>query len=380
MKSKLIIFLIAFIFASCKSFKEYSNQEYVLKENSKQNFIYSSNKPLLEVSINNHKGLFLFDTGATTSIITDSIFLNSIKTTTNLKKSTSIKNASGLQIQGYKILTNQITSDLFDSKNILFSYYKVDENKLTINNCFANNENNSRIGILGMNHFMQSEKTIALNFDENTIQVVEDSFDKTDFIELKAELKITRKKIIIPLEINHKTIEFLFDTGNSGGLFTKDGEISETIPAEEGEMLLGNFDSFSTQTIKYFKNLNISNFPISIENQNITSFNPFHTNSMGMKFISKFNWIIDFKNKKVYIKKNKNNFESNAVQNNSLQVAAINGELIIGFKNKSVQNFNIGDKIDSVNQEKVTSENICKMAELLNKTPDWNTLKIEIKK
>ena len=227
---------------------------------------------------------------------------------------------------------------------------------------------------------MQSEKTIVLNFDENTIQVVEDSFDKTNFIELKAELKITRKKIIIPLEINHKTIEFLFDTGNSGGLFIKDEEIIETIPAEEGEMLLGNFDSFSTQTIKYFKNLNISNFPFSIENQNITSFNPFQTNSMGMKFISKFNWIIDFKNKKVYIQKNKNNFESNAVQNNSLQVAAINGELIIGFKNKSVQNFNIGNKIDSVNQEKVTSENICKMMELLNKTTDWNTLKIEIKK
>ena len=42
-----------------------------------------------------------------------------------------------------------------------------------------------------MNHFMQSEKTIVLNFDENTIQIVEDSFDKTNFIELKAELKIT---------------------------------------------------------------------------------------------------------------------------------------------------------------------------------------------
>lgn len=378
MKQYCFFFLL--LLTSCTSFKEYSNQEYQLKEKGKQNFIYINNKPLLEVTINNKKGMFLFDTGATSSIITDSIFLNSIKTTNNLKKSTSIKNASGVQINAYKILTNQVESELFNSKNILFSYYKVDQKISTVNDCLPTQDSSSRTGIIGLNNFIQSEKTILLNFDENTIQVIDKSFDTSNYIELNAEIKQTRKKISIPLVINQKKIDFLFDTGNSGGLFIKEEENLGLTPNEEGEMLLGNFDGFSKQKIKYYKNVSISNFPTSIDPLNITSFNPFQTNTMGMKFISKFNWIIDFQSKKIYIQKNKNNFETNSIQNNPIQVAAINGELLIGYKNKSVQNFNIGDKIDSVNQEKVTSENICKKMELLNKTPDWNALEIEIKK
>lgn len=377
MKNYLI--LILYILTSCKSYKDYSNQKYELIEKGKQTFKNNNNDLILEISVNNYNGNFLFDTGASGSIITDSLFLNKITTQNNLKKTQSLSNASGFKLDAFKIKIEEIKSSIFDSKNIIFSYYKI-KNIENTQNCIKKNNINNQIGIIGLNNFINSDKTVSLNFDDNTIEILNENCSKNGYIETKGKIKLLNKKIIFPITLNNKKIEFLFDTGNNGNLFIEEKEFSKFTPDFEGEMIIGNFNGYTTQKIKIYKNVIVTDFYTPIENQNITSFKPFKTNTMGMKFISKFNWLIDFKNKKVYIQKNQNYFETKITQANNIQVIIINQKLIIGFKSKEVKNYNLGDEIISVNNKNITNENICEVHDLLNSNTNWDNLKIEMKK
>lgn len=381
MKNTLSIIIVS-LTISCTSFKDYRNQEYKLIENGKQSFVIKNNLPLLDITINNQNRYFLFDTGANTSIITDSVFLNKIKSETNFKKSNSLTNASGFTVDSYKIVVEKITSPVFDSKNIILSYFKLGKNSYNSKTCKNNNINEiiSEAGIIGLNNFINSDKTIYLNFDNNSIEILNENCDKKGFNEISVIFNKLNKKIIIPIILNNKKIDFLFDTGNNSGLLIKDSELKNLNADYEGEMILGNFNGYSVQKIKTFKNMAITNFPINIQNQDITSFNPFLTNTMGMKFISKFNWLLDFKNQKIYVQKNQNLFEKNSNNINSIQSIVIENKLLIGFKSTSIIKFKINDEIISINNTPITSENICEMQNLLNSTKNWDQLNIEIKK
>ena len=105
-------------------------------------------------------------------------------------------------------------------------------------------------------------------------------------------------------------------------------------------------------------------------------------NTLGIEFIKNYNWIFDFKNSSVYYKRIKNQekevFEIPKIQ---IQSISINEKLFIGFKtNFYTGKYNINDEIISINNQLITSENICEMQNLLNSTSNWDEFKIEIKK
>ncbi|OGS80765.1 MAG: hypothetical protein A3G95_07515 [Flavobacteria bacterium RIFCSPLOWO2_12_FULL_31_7] len=377
MKKQLLPLLL--IITSCKSFQEFSEQEYTLNEFGKQNMIIKDNKPLLEVTVNNEKGYFLFDTGATGSIITDSLYLKKIKSKENLKKTRSLTNASGTTIEAYKVKTDEIKSEIFDSKKILLSYYKLSTSQKNVIKCSKDNLLDKEIGIIGIDNFINSDKTVLLNFDNNTIEVLNENCNKNGYFETDGKIQKLNKKIYLPITLNNKKINFLFDTGNNSNLLIKENEFINLTPDYEGQMIIGNFNGFSIQKIKSYQNIAFNNFYFPIENQNIISLNPFKTNTMGMKFINKFNWLLDFKNKKIYIQKNKNPFEDKLTIPKDLQVLNLNGKLIIGFKSNKTKKFKINDEIISVNNIAINPENICEMQNLLNSTTNWEDLKIDAK-
>ena len=55
-----------------------------------------------------------------------------------------------------------------------------------------------------------------------------------------------------------------------------------------------------------------------------------------------------------------------------------NNKIFINFSLDKISKYNLGDEITSVNNQKVTPENICEMQDLLNKTEDWSTLNLEV--
>ena len=50
--------------------------------------------------------------------------------------------------------------------------------------------------------------------------------------------------------------------------------------------------------------------------------------------------------------------------------------MIISAKQKGFSEFNLNEKIISINSELVTESNICEMNDLLNKTQKWSDLNI----
>lgn len=101
---------------------------------------------------------------------------------------------------------------------------------------------------------------------------------------------------------------------------------------------------------------------------------------LNQQFIKKFNWIIDPKNQRVYCKPidiNKLYVIYKIPKRNQLSGVS-NIKIFINFSLDKISKYNLGDEITSVNNQKVTPENICDMQDLLNKTEDWNTLNLEI--
>lgn len=376
---KLQLIGLFFILVSCKSYNDFVEQEYKLKEFSKQTFLLKENKPLLELSINNHQGVFLFDTGANISLIKDSIFLSKIINNQNLRKSRSLSNASGLRVNSYKIKIDEIKSPIFDSKKIFFSYFELKNKKMSNEECLNLKDLDKTVGIIGLDNFISSNKTVLFDFDNNSIEIFNENVSKFGFTEAVGEIQKLNGKIYVELILNDKKIKFLFDTGNSGGLFIKENEFENFIPDFEGEMMIGTFNGISNQKIKIYDNVTVKGFFNSKEKQTVTSFKPFATNTMGMKFLNKFNWLIDFKNKKIYFQRNKNNFELEKSEAKQHQVLNLNNKLVIGFKSIEFAKYNLNDEIISVNNTKVTPENICEMQNLLNSTDNWEVLNLDIK-
>ncbi|MET0759202.1 MAG: hypothetical protein ABWZ56_02195, partial [Flavobacterium sp.] len=97
-------------------------------------------------------------------------------------------------------------------------------------------------------------------------------------------------------------------------------------------------------------------------------------NLIGVGFMKNYNWVIDFKKGKVYYKKIKENHLE--ITTNKVR---INNDKIIYSQSNNIKQLSIGlgDEITSINNQKVTTANLCEMQELLNKTEDWTTLQLE---
>lgn len=102
---------------------------------------------------------------------------------------------------------------------------------------------------------------------------------------------------------------------------------------------------------------------------------------MGREFVRKFNWIIDFKNEKVFIEQINANIGENHLSINIIKklknlALVINDNLIVISSN--YPNIKKGSVLKKINKETVTSSNICEFERLLlTNSESWDKLDIE---
>jgi len=380
MKNLLLVILCVSV-ASCKSFKDYQNQSSKLLEGKSQKFTIENNQFIVRLYVNNKEGDFLFDTGAMVSAITNKDYINAFSLTKeNYYTSAKIKGATGTTIQSNHFISDTIYSEIITGKKNIFRHIIIDGKKT---NC--SEKSASTDGIIGFDIFKNAGQPILLDFQNLKITVLSSNYQTNGY--KKLDVKIPTQigsKITFPLIVDGNKMEFLFDTGNNGGLIisNKDNKIDPKKMFVEFETLVGSVDKMSNEKIKIYKDVTLGYNRILDMQINISSFPKLITNTLGISFIKHFNWILDFKTGAMYMKQISE--IDNAEQNSeltkfSLKSGVINGKLIIGFKNSSINtNLNIGDQIISINNQKITPENICEMQELLNKTPDWGTLNIDV--
>ncbi|MDR2207006.1 MAG: hypothetical protein LBE36_12725 [Flavobacteriaceae bacterium] len=381
MKNIVYLLVLSVVLTSCKAMKMYKKEEIVAKPSGVQKFEIKNKRILLTSKIDNKDCLLFFDTGAMVTDITDTLLISNFST---LEKSTFGSGTDALG-KNFSILRfpASFENDLFSSKNKVITY--VSKAKST-SGCPAPANVDKIQGIFGIDFFEYSETNFLLDFSNSQIEVVsqekQNQLIAEGFKEIKSKFpSFSLMKIF--LNINGKEYAMDFDTGNTSSL---------VLPYKEVE----NFKNLQTQKaigITHFSVAGASesnttyyynDAPISVGNENVKSALTVSENlkiyNVGLGFIKGFDWIIDYKNKKVYYRKNNLEISTEStspkigamIQDEKLKIVLLAGEFI--------NQYNLGDEIVSVNGEKVTTENICEMRNLVLTTEDQNTLKIEIKK
>jgi len=181
------------------------------------------------------------------------------------------------------------------------------------------------------------------------------------------------------LSIEGVEYPFLLDTGYSGAIiFSEDKE--RTFKNNSKLELEGSvFQTVSSttngkETIYEKMPIRFSDYDLNVK-MNVSG--SIKAQNIGIEFIKGFDWLIDYNHNKVYIKRNQNKIEDTFKRTVSYYAKVQEGKLLISVKEKSQTRFNLGDQIIAVNGHQVLPENICQLLDLLNKTEDWYTLKIE---
>ncbi len=282
---------------------------------------------------------------------------------------------TGAHFEKYKMYGNfipyQIETELFKiNSGVLVKFYK-NTPCLT----FADKP------ILG-NNFVGSS-TLILDFENNKISLYNDSvaiskISKEGYSLVKSSPYKRSKIFNLHLSVDSVESPFLFDTGapitimSSEHYKTKDGDqiIEGSIAHDIGGTAPEGDNYISDREFKISDNLSLTN--------NVTYINNLENNVLGMNFISRFNWIIDYKNNEVYCKPIKETQEKHKYF--YYRAFTEDGKLIVIAKNKNETAFELNSVIKSVDGVQITPENICDYINLLNSAENWNNFKIEIEK
>ncbi len=370
MKIKNIYIIpLLFLLQGCKLLSLINNEEVITKKGSVEV------KPpglFVNIDVDNVKSIpFMFDTGANfTVIINDSIIDKDNKR--KVFKFGSMNTPDGSKTR-QELTALYIKTPWFESKNKVVALFVSTRSKC-----------NTKIpyyGILGFDAFMKSNLILELDNDNNRINsYINTDFDKEKLNGFsKIDAVFDRKQIEIPLTINGVTGNYLLDTGNTSSIvmpYSKQLDfISTNKIVTEGKSFQSLKAAFGNETT-ILQDIHVKigdmnfNAPVLMVPNGINK-------NMGMEAIKQFNWFINFTTKEVFIKKN--SVLAKEIKIKKIYFTTISKDKILVIaKIKGNNKYSIDDEITSINDQKVSPENICQMQDLLNNTEDWSTLKLEI--
>ena len=373
MKFKLLILgSVVSLFCSCSSIQRFARQE--IKTNiSCADIIFEEKMPLVVLDVDKIQRRFLFDTGATTSCITDSIVIQTLsnKEFTTLGSATG---ADGKKIKS-KLYVSDMQSELFASENKVLTFIDMPANK-------CNSRRSRFSGILGMDVFFDKHLSMKMDFTNNkvcniTTDQIHTLLQQEPYNMVKSKFKY--KQIYVFLTIEGKEYKFKLDTGFTGSITMPIKNAS--FQSKQKTELVGSFyltiTSFTDGNETLYEKIPMT-FGIENLEAKINLSGTIVGQNIGIEFMKGFDWIIDYNKSKVYTKRNANKIENVFANKITYYTRVEKEKLWIVLKEKSQTKYNLRDEVVSVGKVKVTSENICELQELLNKTEDWNTLELEV--
>ena len=224
-----------------------------------------------------------------------------------------------------------------------------------------------------------------IDFTDNQMYEIPDSLsiDTTEFIPIKC--KLYRDVLWVYPRINGVEYECIFDTGNGAADFLLQDEQRGGNPLENDYVFEGSFGQAigghtDKQTFVLADQERLSLASVDKETEVMYVKSLAH-NNMGLKAISKYDWIISSRGGKLrmYARPHTTDvvkpFEASAYR-----VSTADGTLkILNRLIDGNEKFKVGDQIISVNGEKITEENICYYYDMLTENKDWSGLEILVK-
>jgi len=378
---KAILILAVLLLTSCKTLKIVSNQDVHFNFAS-QKIELKNNILLVNCDIEDEQRSLIVDFGATSSILFDTLVIPNYskreKGTFGSVKSADSKKSSSAWI------ALKTKNNLVNSVNKAFVVLPIYSESIQRYDCINIEKKDLPIGIYGYDLLSSDDISTVIDFDELTItninnEEVHNSL-KNGFQEVKSEFSSRWFSIFVL--INGIEYNFKFDTGFTGD-FTIPYNNRINFLNEKHLSFEGNLYHTVTGKSQNKKDYFFDEKTVSFNNTNYEAIvalsNSITSQNVGIGFIKGFNWIINYKDKKVFVKKNGVKIDKKSFFPNNYIVVAENHKLKIIAKNSDEEKFNVYDEITAVNNRKITPDNICEIKNLLNTTTDWSILNIEIK-
>lgn len=238
--------------------------------------------------------------------------------------------------------------------------------------------NMSTSGIFGMDAFLKAMMVIDINFDRREITSISraqmGSDEYLSYKNVKSEFK--GGHVYIYARINGKERKVLLDTGNTGSLLAgldSDSFNTESSIKVEGITLKSSSGNFNPETFVFpdqIIEIGGDSIPIqAVVNSSYSGVNA------GIQIVKLFNWVIDFKNKKVYLKRN--SLVNQQLPYPEYAVHVVDGKIKVASRISGKTEYNVGETIVSVNGEEVNEDNLCQIYYRLLAIQDWKTLEIK---
>lgn len=391
---KIILFLsLCTLFNSCQvsfgTFMKYLPEvakelDYVTKETrmakktetmyhygKKSSFVFENGKIYIPCKINDTTRLLFYNTDDLSWCFCEQISANTEfpKTNKTIKVRTRFPNVTMKKGLRYY----NMESIFFNSKQYVGRIYSLSNDTITPI-CISNNiKSNFSIN---MDVFPKWKDVMLLNFSDTTITLLNhyaafldgvDTYDTTGYIPIKS--RYTCRGLSLWLTIDSIEYEFLFNTDYSESLslpyYQPHKKEKDTfIVRYRGKK---DFHIVSDTIIHQVSNAIIMGESNTIEGDILYTKSKSYRPTIGMEFISRFDWIIDMNDGgKVYAKKIKENSPRNYYIN-FYRVSIVDSTLRITLLPVGEEKHQLYSIIDSVNGEKVNMDNICQMKDLLNK-------------
>lgn len=232
------------------------------------------------------------------------------------------------------------------------------------------------IGLIGLDQFHRNSNTTHLDFDEMQLCALSEQESYSLLGQGYREVKsiFYRDKIEIVLSINWQDYKFTFDV-NYDGTFSHPAV--ETLKLSKEYKI--NYDEISLTSINV--NQVVTIFPFTKVYMNKLGYSAAltlnsNTNSrVGLGFLKGFNWIIDYKKKKLFCKKNSIAIDSNIMANDNKSSIIGNEILIVRVKHNS-RKYLLRAVITSVSGIMVSTNTICELQNILESSSNWDDLQL----
>lgn len=227
-------------------------------------------------------------------------------------------------------------------------------------------------GILGLEHFESQRQALQLDFDAMEICTVDGDELQERIVSGKyqeVQSRFSGSVASIAISINWKTYYFELDTAYDGALMMP---YSEKLPFLKERHVGWYGDIPGSEKLFFHKSVWLEGvgYNTSLSTSNC------RYSRVGMQFIKAFNWIIDYRSKKVYFRKNQ---LAMSADDNRQYVLNISRRMLVLQHCASVNGpFQPGDIITSVDGDIITQANICDMKDRLRSATSWDKMKIEI--
>jgi hypothetical protein len=346
MKNIFVLFCTLILFTSCsylKAYKFVQNREVKFYDNKIISFNLTNNRIFLKDSLN-----YFLDLGGSSSFNVNSKhnfqFIDSIEVG-------KIVDFKGENLKNKIYLLKNISAPLFQSQNFYMSQFN---SKLSCEEYYD--------VMIGADLFY--DKNLFIDFENKNISVL-DNYDEylSDYSSLNV-VRFNGKFFEVESNINEVPIVFKIDTGNPYGILIN----TETFNKLNQSITNKVFIDDELQ-------LDYSNGKINF-NDNPSEINILHNprtvnNLLGVNFMKNYNWIFDFQNGKIFVKKNKNQHE----KINSNRVVTRGNLLLI--ESYVSPKYNTEKRIVSIDEIVITDQNICHYKNLLNSTENWEIYNIK---